>query len=161
MVKNLLTLLFIFCGFVSLAQETKIKIGELNNEVITLTETQKNLSKAFEWTFRDGTRVVDLQIEQMQQTWFLVATCTYQNRKRIAAVNLELQGIQFYLPEDAQFRMCSAVACENCRFFLENNKIVACKCEETSTISNHCHYKAGSASTYYNNLIRAKTMFEE
>jgi hypothetical protein len=161
MVKNLLTTIFVLFSFVGFAQETKIQIGQMNNGVYQLTESEKNLSKAFEWTFRDGTKVVEMHIEQMQQTYFLVATCAYQGRKRIAAVDLQMEGIYFVINEEAQFKMCSAVACENCRFFLENNKIVACKCEETGTISNHCHYKTGTAATYFNNLQRAKKMFEE
>lgn len=160
MVKNLLLIILFFVSFACYSQDSKVQIGQINNGVYELTESEKNLSKAFEWTFRDGTKVTEMRIEQMQQTYFLVATCVYQGRKRIAAVDLNMEGIYFYLNEDAMFKMCSAVACENCRFFLENNRIVACKCEETSTISNHCHYKTGPVITYFNNLQRAKKMFE-
>jgi ligand-binding sensor domain-containing protein len=45
--------------------------------------------------------------------------------------------------------------------FLENNKIVACKCEETGTISNHCHYKASSGIGFYSNYLRAIKMSKE
>jgi hypothetical protein len=161
MIKKLLVTIFILLSHIGFSQDTKVQVGQINNGVYQLTESEKNLSKAFEWTFRDGTKVTEMHIEQMQQTYFLVATCVYQGRKRIAAVDLDMEGIYFYLTDAAQFKMCSAVACENCRFFLENNKIVACKCEETGTISNHCHYKTGNAATYYNNLQRAKKMFEE
>lgn len=133
-------------------------IGELNNGVFQLNSQERNLVKAFEWTFRDGTKVVDMKIEQMGNGYFLVATCAYQGRKRLAAVDIDMAGIQFVLNEDAQFKMCSAVACENCRFFLENNRIIACKCEETGTISNHCHYKSAAAVGFYANLQRAIRM---
>ncbi len=161
MVKIILSTIFLLVSVNSFSQSAKIQIGQINNGVYELTESEKNLTKAFEWTFRDGTKVTELHIEQMQQTYFLVATCAYQGRKRIAAVDLNQEGIYFILNEDAVFKMCSAVACENCRFFLENNRIVACKCEETGTISNHCHYKTGVATTFYTNLQRAIKMFED
>jgi hypothetical protein len=161
MVKNLLTILLLFFSFHVVGQETNLKIGSLSNGTFTITESQKNLVKAFEWTFRDGTKVSEIGIEQFNQAYYLVAICSNQNKKRLAAVNLDLEGIDFILREDAFFKTCSAVACENCSFFVENNKIVACKCESTGTISNHCHYKLSNASSFYNNVIRAKKMFGE
>lgn len=143
------------------AQTTGTVIGEINNGVYVLKENQTSLVKAFEWTFKDGTKVVDLKIEQLGNAWFLIATCNYQGRKRIAAVDIDMVGIEFVLNEDAVFKMCSAVACENCRFFLENNKIVACKCEETGTISNHCHYKSASGAGFYANFQRSLRMSKD
>lgn len=161
MVKKLLTILLLFLSFSAFAQDTHLKIGSLSNGAFTITESQKNLTKAIEWTFRDGTKVQEIAIEQFNQSYYLVAICMNQNKKRLAAVNIELEGIDFVLRDDAFFKTCSAVACENCSFFVENNKIVACKCESTGTISNHCHYKMSNATSFYNNLIRAKKMFEE
>jgi len=161
MVKIILSYILLFVSVKGISQTSKIQIGRINNGVYELTESEKSLIKAFEWTFRDGTKVTELRIEQMQQTYFLVATCAYQGRKRVAAIDLNQEGINFYINYDAVFKMCSAVACDNCRFFLENNKIVACKCEETGTISNHCHFKTSLANTYYSNLQRAMKMFEE
>jgi hypothetical protein len=156
MTKKLLILLFIsFCTSQISAQTGSTVIGELNNGVYELNQHQGALVKAFEWTFRDGTKVIDLKIEQLSNSYFLVATCAYQGRKRIAALNLEQEGIRFVLTDDAQYKMCSAVACETCKFFLENNKIVACKCEETGTISNHCHYKSTPGAGFYANFMRA------
>jgi hypothetical protein len=157
MIKKLLLLLLLLPCYSPqiLAQSTGTVIGEVNNGVYELNQHQSSLVKAFEWTFRDGTKVVDLKIEQLSNGYFLVASCAYQGRKRIAALNLEQEGIRFVLTEDAQYKMCSAVACETCRFFLENNKIVACKCEETGTISNHCHYKSLPGSGFYANFLRA------
>ena len=140
------------------AQQTGVAVGEINNGIYRLKENQQSLVKAFEWTFKDGTKVSEMKIEQLGNTWFLIATCTYQGRKRIAAVDLDLVGIEFVLQEDVMFKMCSAVACENCRFFLENNKIVACKCEETGTISNHCHYKSTPGAGFYANFQRSLRM---
>lgn len=139
-------------------QNNGIAIGAMNNGVFEFNEQQRNLVKAFEWTFRDGTKVTELRIEQMGNGYFLLATCNYQGRKRIAAVDLDLEGIQFILREESLFKMCSAVACENCRFFFENNRIVACKCDETGTISNHCHYRSSVGTGYYANFQRAIRM---
>jgi hypothetical protein len=66
-----------------------------------------------------------------------------------------MEGNSFVVKEDAFFKTCSAVACETCRYFLENNKIVACKCEETGSISNHCHYKSSPATSFITNYYRA------
>lgn len=140
------------------AQQTSTVIGELKNGVYEINETQTALTKAFEWTFRDGTKVQELKIEQLGTNYFLLATCSYQGRKRIAALDIEMVGINFVLSEDAQYKTCSAVACETCKFFLENNKIVACKCEESGTISNHCHYKSLPGAGYYANFLRAIKM---
>lgn len=133
----------------------QIEVGKVNNGVFELSENSEQLVKAIEWTFRDGTKVVELKIEQLQNAYFLVATCTYQNRKRLAAIDLDMEGSSFIVKEDAFFKTCSAVACETCRYFLENNKIVACKCEETGSISNHCHYKSSPATSFITNYYRA------
>lgn len=133
----------------------QIEVGKVNNGVFELSENSEQLVKAIEWTFRDGTKVIELKIEQLQNAYFLVATCTYQNRKRLAAIDLDMEGSSFIVKEDAFFKTCSAVACETCRYFLENNKIVACKCEETGSISNHCHYKSSPATSFITNYYRA------
>ncbi|OYU96049.1 MAG: hypothetical protein CFE21_06460 [Bacteroidetes bacterium B1(2017)] len=159
--KAILPIFFVLLSFVCFGQSNSVAIGEINNGVYSLKDNQRNLSKAFEWTFKDGTKVGELKVEQLGNTYFLVATCSYQGRKRMAAVDIEMVGIEFVLKEESQFKMCSAVACENCRFFLENNKIVACKCEETGTISNHCHYKTSSATSFYSNYQRAIKMNKE
>ncbi len=154
----------IFLGFALLfsfglsAQNKGTVIAEVSNGIYVFKDNQTSLVKAFEWTFKDGTKVSEMKIEQLGTTYFLIATCSYQGRKRIAAVDVDLVGIEFVLNEDAMFKMCSAVACENCRFFLENNKIVACKCEETGTISNHCHYKSAPATGFYANFQRSIRM---
>lgn len=157
MIKKLLFIFLFSFTFLAntQAQTPSIVIGALNNGVYELNEYQSELVKAFEWTFRDGTKVSELKIEQLGNNYFLVANCLYQGRKRMAALDLEQVGISFVLSEDAQYKMCSAVACETCKFFLENNKIVACKCEETGTISNHCHYKSLPGTGFYANLLRA------
>jgi hypothetical protein len=161
MVKKLLLLIFSLVSSYSFSQTTGTVIGELNNGVYQLKENQEQLVKAFEWTFKDGTKVVEMEIQQFGNAYFLVAYCAYQGRKRMAGVDIDMVGIEFVLNEDAQFKICSAVACENCRFFLENNKIVACKCEETGTISNHCHYKSFAATGVYANFMRAIKMAKD
>lgn len=161
MLKHLLLALLFSFSLLTKAQNLAIEIGEINNGAIEMNKSQNALVKAFEWTFRDGTKVTELKIEQLSNTYFLIATCAYQGKKRMAAVNLDLVGLKFMLSEDAFFKMCSAVACENCRFFMENNKIIACKCEETGTISNHCHYRSSNATTFYANFQRALRMGEK
>jgi hypothetical protein len=154
MKKIILLILIAICTTVySNAQQ--IEVGKINNGVFELSDNSEQLVKAIEWTFRDGTKVVELKIEQLQNAYFLVATCTYQNRKRLAAIDLDMEGSSFVVKEDAFFKTCSAVACETCRYFLENNKIVACKCEETGSISNHCHYKSSPATSFITNYYRA------
>jgi hypothetical protein len=105
--------------------------------------------------------VQELKIEQIGNSYFLIAVCNYMNYKRNAAINLDVQGNLFLMNEDAMLKICSAVACQTCNFFTENNKIIACKCEQTGSISNHCHYKSSMATTFLQNLQRALKMQEE
>ncbi|MFY8021390.1 MAG: hypothetical protein ACOVP1_09340 [Bacteroidia bacterium] len=153
--KKSILFIFTFCLLSLIGSAQQIEVGKVNNGVFELSENSEQLVKAIEWTFRDGTKVVELKIEQLQNAYFLVATCTYQNRKRLAAIDLDMEGNSFVVKEDAFFKTCSAVACETCRYFLENNKIVACKCEETGSISNHCHYKSSPATSFITNYYRA------
>ncbi len=161
MIKRILFICLFLVQFTAYSQTPGVIIGEMNNGTFAINSNQNSLIKAFEWTFKDGTKVTEMSITQFGNEYYLLATCTYQGRKRIAAVDLDLVGINFVLNEDAQFKMCSAVACENCRFFFENNKIVACKCEETGTISNHCHYKAGAGNGYFVSFQRAVKMAKD
>jgi hypothetical protein len=153
--KKIILLILIAISTTVYSNAQQIEVGKINNGVFELSDNSEQLVKAIEWTFRDGTKVVELKIEQLQNAYFLVATCTYQNRKRLAAIDLDMEGNSFVVKEDAFFKTCSAVACETCRYFLENNKIVACKCEETRSISNHCHYKSAPATSFITNYYRA------
>ena len=153
--KKIILLILIAISTTVYSNAQQIEVGKINNGVFELSDNSEQLVKAIEWTFRDGTKVVELKIEQLQTAYFLVATCTYQNRKRLAAIDLDMEGNSFVVKEDAFFKTCSAVACETCRYFLENNKIVACKCEETGSISNHCHYKSAPATSFITNYYRA------
>ncbi len=153
--KKIILLILIAISTTVYSNAQQIEVGKINNGVFELSDNSEQLVKAIEWTFRDGTKVVELKIEQLQNAYFLVATCTYQNRKRLAAIDLDMEGNSFVVKEDAFFKTCSAVACETCRYFLENNKIVACKCEETGSISNHCHYKSSPATSFITNYYRA------
>lgn len=153
--KKIILLIIITLSTTVYSNAQQIEIGKINNGVFELSDHSEQLVKAIEWTFRDGTKVVELKIEQLRNAYFLVATCTYQNRKRLAAIDLDMEGNSFVVKEDAFFKTCSAVACETCRYFLENNKIVACKCEETGSISNHCHYKSSPATSFITNYYRA------
>ncbi|MFY8109835.1 MAG: hypothetical protein ACOVO9_12610 [Bacteroidia bacterium] len=153
--KKIILFIIILISTTVYSNAQQIEVGKINNGVFELSDNSEQLVKAIEWTFRDGTKVVELKIEQLQNAYFLVATCTYQNRKRLAAIDLDMEGNSFVVKEDAFFKTCSAVACETCRYFLENNKIVACKCEETGSISNHCHYKSSPATSFITNYYRA------
>ncbi|MFN4083247.1 MAG: hypothetical protein ACK4K9_06405 [Bacteroidia bacterium] len=160
MIKNLpLLFLFILLPFLSSSQQ--IEVAELNNGQIEITVNSLALSKAFAWTFRDGTKVTDLKVEQLSSQYFLVAYCVYQNHSRMAAIDLEVIGNKFYINEDAMFKVCSAVACKNCKFFIENLRIVGCKCEETGTVSNHCHYRNLPVGGFTQNLNRAILLNKE
>ena len=166
MVKKIYTYLLYFISFLLLSThlhaQKSTEIGLLENGIISVKQNMLAPSiKALEWTFRDGTKVQELKIEQIGNGYFLVATCNYMNYKRNAAINLELQGNIFFLNDDAMLKVCSAVACQTCNFFIENNKIIACKCEQTGSISNHCHYKSAMATTFIQNLQRAIKMQEE
>jgi hypothetical protein len=166
MVKRITTYLLFFISLTSfslhLYAQENIEIGQLENGIISVKQSMLGpATKAFEWTFRDGTKVQELKIEQIGKGYFLVAVCNYMNYKRNAAINLDLQGDLFLMNDDAMLKICSAVACQTCHFFVENNKIIACKCEQTGSISNQCHYKSSLATTFIQNLQRAIKMQQE
>lgn len=153
--KKVLPFVFLFVfTLVSKAQQG-IEIGQINNGVYEFTVHELSVAKAIEWTLRDGSKVSELKIEQLNNVYFLVAVCNYQTYKRTIAVDLDQVGTKFVLTEDAFIKICSAVACQTCKFFFENRKIIACKCEETGTISNHCHYRSAPATAFAQNLQRA------
>lgn len=159
MVKKLLILFLFLGGLMAVASAQHIEAARINNGVFEFGDNQEQLIKAVEWTFKDGTKVTDLKVEQMQNTFFLVAYCVYQGRARMAAIDLVQEGNTFVIKEDAWFKTCSAVACETCKYFLENNRIVACKCEATGSISNHCHYRSLPVAgfiTQYNRAMKMK-----
>lgn len=141
------------------AQQTVI--AKLNNGQIEFVVNEMALAKAFQWTFRDGTKVTDIKVEELNGKYFLVAYCLYQQHKRVAAVDLEIIGSDYVTSDDAMLKICSAVACNNCKFFLENLRIVGCKCEETGTVSNHCHYKSAPGGGFMQNLTRAISLNKE
>ncbi len=161
MLKSLLFVFLITFHFSIKGQNNSVEIGEINNGVFEIKGLQTQLTKAFEWTFKDGTKITELKIENLANHYYLVASCLYQGHKRLAAIDLEVSGTKFILNNNAGFKMCSAAACMNCRFFIEKGKILACKCEETGTISNHCHYKSGTAKMFFANLQRAIKMTEK
>lgn len=156
------TLLIAFFLITTLLRaQNQIEIGAIRGGEAVVTINPVVLSKAFEWTFRDGTKVTDLKIEQLSGQYFIVAYCQYQQHKRMVAVDLEMIGQQFFVAPDPFIKICSAVACQTCKFFLENMRIVACKCEETGTVSNHCHYRSLPGSGFVNNLNRAILLNKE
>ncbi len=132
-----------------------LEVGKLNNGVFELTNNTESLQKAIEWTFKDGSKVIDLKIEELNQQPYLVANCAFQGKKRMLAVELDQKGTVFIFKEDGMIKCCSAFACETCKFFFEQHKIVACKCEETGTISNHCRFKAIPSLQLITNYQRA------
>jgi hypothetical protein len=158
--KKTLLVVFIFISSLLHAQnQTEIGVLRGNEAVITINPVV--LSKAFEWMFRDGTKVADLKIEQLSGQYFLVAYCNFQQHKRMVAIDLEIIGQNLYISQDPFIKVCSAVACQTCKFFLENMRIIACKCEETGTISNHCHYRSIPGSGFVTNLNRAIMLNKE
>ncbi len=131
------------------------EIGRLNNGVYELSNHSDAIQKAIEWTFKDGSKVIDLKIEELNQQIYLTANCLFQGKKRMLAVELDQKGNFFVLKEDGFIKTCSAFACENCKFFFEQHKIVACKCEESGTISNHCRFKTFPTTQLIQNYQRA------
>lgn len=151
-------LMVLMCAVLSVGAfaQTAFEIGRFeNNEAVLNEDKSVAIIKAFEWSFRDGTKVSELRIEQLGSSYYLVAYAEFQGKKRIAAIDLDISGMKLTVMPDAQMKTCSANACDQCRFFIENNKIIACKCENTGTISNHCHFKQALAPVFYNNLDRA------
>jgi hypothetical protein len=64
----------------------------------------------------------------------------------------------YYAQQDDGYVTCTSAACLNCTMFKENGRVIGCKCEEKSTISNQCNFTKVDTSAFYQNLIRAKMM---
>ncbi len=139
----------------SLLKAQDAEIGKLNNGIYELSNHSDAIQKAIEWTFKDGSKVIDLKIEELNQQIYLTANCLFQGKKRMLAVELDQKGNLFVLKEDGFIKTCSAFACETCKFFFEQHKIVACKCEETGSISNHCRFKTIPSTQLVQNFQRA------
>ena len=54
-----------------------------------------------------------------------------------------------HLNANSEMKTCSNGACSDCNFFIENSKVVACKCETNGSISNHCTYKINDGNYFF------------
>ena len=150
MIRNYLLILF----FLISSKQTfcqQIAIGTINlNDKIEMNDKSKIALKiAYLRTFVDGRKLDTFFIDKIGQLKYLILIGTKGNVKSKSAVSISIVNNIVHLNANSEMKTCSNGACNDCSFFIENNKVVACKCESNGSISNHCTYKINDGNYFY------------
>ena len=129
----------------------QIAIGSINlNDKIEMNEKSKRALKvAYLRTFADGRKLDTFYIDKVGQIKYLILLGTKGNVNSKSAVSISIVNNTVHLNSNSEMKTCSNGACNECNFFTENNKVVACKCESNGSISNHCTYKINDGNYFY------------
>lgn len=148
----------IFFAFVGRAQQ--IEIGKATDNGYIITVDTSWLNKAVSRTIPGGLEVINTHIESVGAFHYLVAEGKYRNMYKTAALVLkyDIMSRTYYAVSGDGYITCTSAACSSCSLFKENGRIIGCKCAEKSTISNQCNFTRSDKSSFYINLVRAKTM---
>lgn len=154
-------LLFLYIILITFAIELKaqnsIEIGSLNttNEELLISNKSKSaLRIAYIRTFNDGRKLDSIWVENIGGRKFLLMSGTRMNVKSLTAVSIIIVNSKIYIENTTEVKTCANGSCTACSFFVEGYKVVACKCESTGTVSNHCTFKVNDASVFYTVLSR-------
>lgn len=156
MVKLMLVGGLMFLWVLNLNAQSPLEVGratDLNN-VISIDTTL--LAKAFSKTIMGGYQPDSFYILSQGPHHYLIATGTYRKLRKTAAMVLRYDmSSRIYLvhPGDG-YVTCTNAACLTCTLFKENGRIVGCKCQERSTISNQCNFFKAETSSFYTHLWR-------
>jgi hypothetical protein len=153
----LTSLLFII--FYTHAQN-KIEVGKAIGSEYIVTGDTAILRKALQRTLGDGTQLVSLRIESVNAFHYLIGTGIYKGHGKIIAAQLQYDILSrsFFAIPNLPHVTCSSAACDHCRPFKENGRIIGCKCEEKTTVSNQCNFSAAAQSLFYENIKRYEGM---
>ncbi len=140
--------------------QNKIEIGKVVNSAYIITSDTTILRKALQRTLGDGTQIMSLRIESVQAYHYLIGSGIYKGHSKLIAVQLQydIMSRSFFAAPLLPHVTCSSAACNDCKPFKENGKIIGCKCEEKSTVSNQCNYNTIEQSLFYDNVKRYQDM---
>lgn len=157
--KRIIYLIF-FLGITHLLycqNENRIEIGFIENGNIILTYDQEKLKSAFKIEYGDTLVVTNLEIEQENNYYYLVATLQNSNVNYIAAVELDVENQKIFVgaKPTKEEHACYGVGCSGCQFIRDpNGKIVGCHCFIPARDGAYCEHIVKSPGTYYNILIQ-------
>jgi hypothetical protein len=136
--------------------QDKIEIGKtIGNEYLISADTSI-LRKAMQRTLGDGTQFFEFRIESVNAFHYLIGVGMLKGHYKMMAAQLQydMKTRSFFAAPLLPHVTCSSAACENCKPFKENGKIIGCKCEEKLTVSNQCNFNLVEQSLFYDNVKR-------
>lgn len=147
--KFLVIFLSLFCFKMSFAQQ--VAIGTINNEdKIDFSEKGKRAIKiAYLRSFIDGRKLDTAFIEKFGQIKFLIIVGSKNTIKSKSSIGISIINNTINIASNTEMKTCSNGACNDCQFFVENNKPVACKCNDNGSISNNCSFKVNDGTFFY------------
>lgn len=153
--KRCITLLTLPLFFIA-AHAQHAEIGKAVGNDYEITADTAILVKALQRTTADGTRLHALRIESVKAFHYLVGTGVYHGYPKMIAVRLVYDANKrtFSAAPGLGYVTCSAAACNDCRPFKENGRIMGCKCEEHATVSNQCNFTEIETSQFYEHFQR-------
>lgn len=133
----------------SFAQQ--VTIGTINNEdKIDFSEKGKKAIKiAYLRSFTDGRKLDTAFIEKFGQIKFLIIVGSKNTIKSKSSISISIVNNTINVASNTEMKTCSNGACNDCQFFVENNKPVACKCNDNGSISNNCSFKVNDGAFFY------------
>lgn len=142
-------ILFLLNCKISFAQQ--VIIGTINNEdKIDFSEKGKRAIKiAYQRSFADGRKLDTAFIEKLGQVKYLVIVGSKNTIKSKSAISITIVNNAINIASNTVMKTCSNGACSDCQFFVENNKPVACKCNDNGSISNNCSFKINDGAFFY------------
>ena len=145
------------------AQTSQFEIGKATNDTNLITADTAIINKAISRTIPGGMQVTQLRIESVGAYHYLIAQGIYRGMAKTAAMVLRynISTRVYYAQQADGYVTCTSAACLNCTMFKENGRVIGCKCEEKSTISNQCNFTKVDTSAFYQNLLRAKMMLKK
>lgn len=129
----------------------QVTIGTINNEdEIDFSEKGKRAIKiAYLRSFTDGRKLDTAFIEKFGQIKYLIIVGSKNTIKSISSISISIVNNTINIASNTEMKTCSNGACNDCQFFVENNKPVACKCNDNGSISNNCSFKVNDGAFFY------------
>lgn len=145
----LVIFLSLFCFKMSFAQQ--VTIGTINNEdKIDFSEKGKRAIKiAYLRSFTDGRKLDTAFIKKFGQIKYLIIVGSKNTIKSKSSISISIINNTINIASNTEMKTCSNGACNDCQFFVENNKPVACKCNYNGSISNNCSFKVNDGAFFY------------
>jgi hypothetical protein len=150
MIRNyLLILFFLIASKQVFCQQISIGTINLNDKMEMNDKCKRAMKVAYMRTFADGRKLDTFFINKIGQVKYLILLGSKGNVNSKSAVSILIINNTVNINANSEMKTCSNGACNECSFFTENNKVVACKCESNGSISNHCTYKINDGNYFY------------